>query len=496
MPSVTKGPMFSIKLKFILTAAVIVAATCITLGTWVWLEEKNHLYRELEGEGKLLLSTLKGPIINAILYEEIGVVEDVGLLDNFVEEIVGNKQVPIIYAFITDNGGKVLAHSEYRKFGTLCNDPLTLTALADGTYVKRVVRADTALGPFLDLAMPLRVSEKGWGVLRIAISLNPLEDHLASMKMRVLLFSGVFFFLGTGAFYIVGLKMSRPLQNLARAMTQVNHDFLDAAPIPKVRNDEIGQLQESFLEMLQRLKQSERERQQAVNQMIQNEKLATIGKLVAGVAHEVNNPLAAISTCIYNIERKLPPEFDKSIGTLKSGMSRIETIVRQLVDFSRVSELDLQPVQTGAIFREASGFAQMAIKRRPNITFVNTDTCPPMTIVVDKAKLHQVILNLIINAADASPEGGTIEYLAYCSDGFYCSAIRDYGTGIDPVDQDKIFELFYTTKGAGEGSGIGLAVCKSIVELHTGEILFKSNNGETTFIVKIPFHGGGTDGRA
>jgi len=494
MPSVIKGPIFSIKLKFILTAAVIVAATCITLGTWVWLEEKKHLYKELEGEGKLLLSSLKGPIINAILYEEIGVVEDVGLLDNFVEEIVGNKQLPIIYAFIADNGGKVLAHSDYRQFGALSNDPLTLTSLADGAYGKRIVRADH--GPFLDMAMPLRVSEKGWGVLRIAISLIPLEDHLASMKMRVLLFSGIFFFLGTGAFYIVGLKMSRPLQNLARAMTQVNHDFLDAAPIPRVRNDEIGQLQESFLEMLQRLKQSERERQLALNQMIQNEKLATIGKLVAGVAHEVNNPLAAISTCIFNIEKKLPPEFDKNIGTLKGGMSRIETIVRQLVDFSRVSELDLQPVQTEAFFREASEFAQMAIKRRHNITFINTDTCPPTTIVVDKPKLHQVILNLIINAADASPDGGTIEYLTYCSDGFYCSAIRDYGTGIDPGDHDKIFELFYTTKGAGEGSGIGLAVCKSIVELHTGEILFKSNNGETTFIVKIPLQGGGKDGRA
>jgi len=494
MPSVIKGPIFSIKLKFILTAAVIVAATCITLGTWVWLEEKKHLYKELEGEGKLLLSSLKGPIINAILYEEIGVVEDVGLLDNFVEEIVGNKQLPIIYAFIADNGGKVLAHSDYRQFGALSNDPLTLTSLADGAYGKRIVRADH--GPFLDMAMPLRVSEKGWGVLRIAISLIPLEDHLASMKMRVLLFSGIFFFLGTGAFYIVGLKMSRPLQNLARAMTQVNHDFLDAAPIPRVRNDEIGQLQESFLEMLQRLKQSERERQLALNQMIQNEKLATIGKLVAGVAHEVNNPLAAISTCIFNIEKKLPPEFDKNIGTLKGGMSRIETIVRQLVDFSRVSELDLQPVQTEAFFREASEFAQMAIKRRHNITFINTDTCPPTTIVVDKPKLHQVILNLIINAADASPDGGTIEYLTYCSDGFYCSAIRDYGTGIHPGDQDKIFELYYTTKGAGEGSGIGLAVCKSIVELHTGEILFKSNNGETTFIVKIPLQGGGKDGRA
>ncbi len=407
MPSVIKGPIFSIKLKFILTAAVIVAATCITLGTWVWLEEKKHLYKELEGEGKLLLSSLKGPIINAILYEEIGVVEDVGLLDNFVEEIVGNKQLPIIYAFIADNGGKVLAHSDYRQFGALSNDPLTLTSLADGAYGKRIVRADH--GPFLDMAMPLRVSEKGWGVLRIAISLIPLEDHLASMKMRVLLFSGIFFFLGTGAFYIVGLKMSRPLQNLARAMTQVNHDFLDAAPIPRVRNDEIGQLQESFLEMLQRLKQSERERQLALNQMIQNEKLATIGKLVAGVAHEVNNPLAAISTCIFNIEKKLPPEFDKNIGTLKGGMSRIETIVRQLVDFSRVSELDLQPVQTEAFFREASEFAQMAIKRRHNITFINTDTCPPTTIVVDKPKLHQVILNLNINAADASPEGGTIE---------------------------------------------------------------------------------------
>ena len=346
------------------------------------------------------------------------------------------------------------------------------------------------------MAMPLRISEKRWGVLRVGISLNPLEKHLADLKFRVLIFSGLFFLMGTGGFYIVGVRMSRPLQNLAKNMAQVNHDALDASPISRLRNDEIGLLQGSFVEMLQRLKQSELDRQQAVTQMIQNEKLVTIGKIVAGVAHEVNNPLAAISTCVYNIERKMPAEFKKSIDTLKGGMMRIETIVRQLVDFSRVTELELRPVRSDIFFKEASGFAQMAIKKRPRITLVTTDSCPPMTILIDKAKLHQVILNLIINAADASPEGGTVEYLTYCSEGFYCSAIRDHGAGIGPDDRDKIFELFYTTKLAGEGSGIGLAVCKSIVELHKGEIIFKSHPGETTFIVKIPLNGGGDHGRA
>jgi len=491
-----KAPFFfSIKTKFVLTAALIMALSSITWGSWAWYNEKQHLFEKLEGQGKLLLTSLKAPIINAIVYEEIGQVEDVGLLDNFVGEIVGNHELPTPYAFITDQEGKVLAHNHYEEFGKRYHDPLTLAALAGDNVQSRIVRDAPVIGPVLDMAMPLRISGKSWGMLRIGLSMIPMEGDLSILRMQILSFSALFFLIGTAIFYLIGRTMSRPLEQLSDAMADVNHESLEVTAAPRQRNDEIGLLQESFNEMLMRLKQSEQERQRAVSQMIQNEKLATIGKIVAGVAHEVNNPLAAISTSIYNLGGKAPQELKRYIEILKKGVHRIEAIVRQLTDFSRVNTLDLRPVPSDLFFKEAAGFAGMALKGT-DLRFVGTDSCPPTTLDIDKGKLHQVVLNLILNALDASPQQGIIEFLAYCHDGFYFLVVTDQGSGIPLEDREKIFEIFHTTKPAGEGSGIGLAICRSIVEMHRGEIILESRQGMTTFIVKIPLGRGDFHGQA
>lgn len=489
-----KTPLvFGIKTKFILISTLIVALSSITWGSWVWRNESRHLFEKLEGEGKLLLTSLKGPIINAMTYEEIGIVEDVGMLDDFVEEIVGSHQLPTVYAFITDREGKVLAHNRYEEFGKTYSDPLTLAALTGDDFMSRTVRKNRDNGPVLDIAIPLSVSGERWGTLRAGLSLAPLERELATLRAQVLTYSGFFFLIGTAIFYLVGHTMSQPLRQLADAMGDVSQESLEVRLLPKRRRDEIGLLQDSFLDMMRRLRTSEQERKRAVEQMIRSERLATIGKIVAGVAHEVNNPLAAISACIYNLEGKAPQELKRYTETLKGGMQRIETIVRQLSDFSQARTLDLSPVPSDLFFREAAGFAAMALKRL-DVTLVSMDSCPPTVLLIDKGKLHQVVLNLILNAAEASPPHGTIEFLAYAHDGFYVLAVKDQGGGIPQEEKEKIFEIFYTTKPAGEGSGIGLAVCRSIVEMHSGEIFFESRPGETTFIVKIPFDGGDSHG--
>lgn len=484
--------VFSIKTKFFLVAALMMALSSATWGGWAWYEERQHLHERLLKSGRQQLSTLRAPIINAFIYEEVGVMEDVGVLDTFVDDVVKNTDTPAVYAFITDQQGMVLAHNDYTKYGSIAPDPLTRAALGGREFLSAIVQPDPDGGRILDLALPLRVGEKNWGTLRVGYSLEPLERELVALKRQVFTFAGIFFLMGTALFYVVGFTMSRPLEQLSRAMTALDQQSLEIEPPPVGRRDEIGRLQESFRDMVLRLQRSERERRQAVERLVRAEKLAAIGELVAGVAHEVNNPLAAMSVSISGLEKKAPQELGRYVEILRIGSSRIETIVRQLTDFSRTGDISLRPTPSDDFFKETAGFAAMVLKKSP-VSFAARDDSPPVTLRLDKGKLHQVILNLLRNAADASPHQGPVELTARLDGEWYLIAVKDQGKGILPEEQGRIFELFYTTKPPGEGSGIGLAICRNIVEMHRGEIVVASCPGETVFTVKIPVGTGETD---
>lgn len=477
--------LFSIKAKFALLSAVIVALFTLTWGGQVIREEKLHLSQNLEVNGRLLLTSLKGPIINTIILGEMGLVP--GLLDNYVDEIVKNPSFPTNYAFIVDQEGKVVAHSDSGKYGKYYRDRLTRETLDGDQFRSTIVAGGT--GRTLDMALPLRIAGKSWGALRVGFDMTPSEQEYHSFKMRIMLFSLLIYIGCTVVFVIIGRAMSRPLQQLAFAMTHIDLGSFDAKPLPP-RNDEIGILQESFEHMLERLRKSEKEREEALTYVIQNEKMASIGKLVAGVAHEINNPLAAISASVYRLEGKFGPEDDSCWDIIKAGMGRIEKIVRQLSDFSRVGALELQRVPSDQFFLEAEAFGSMLLEQGRNLLVAVDDCRPPVLLHIDKAKLHQVLLNLLVNAAAASPPGAEVELRAALDEGGYRLTVRDCGSGIPEQDLDKIFDIFFTTKPAGAGSGIGLAVCKSIVDLHRGRMEVASSPGDTSFTVVIPLENG------
>lgn len=475
----------SIKTQFVLLALLLVAVSSILWGWWTWENERHLLYESLESEGKQLVASLASPIINALLYEEIGVIEEGGLLDNFIDEIMNNTGLSVMYAYVTDQNGKILAHNVYSEYGKTYTDSLLHAAISEKLYVSVLLPATAASPPVLDMAMPLHIYGKNWGALRVGISTAPLEKVLRSLARRIIVVSLAFFLFGAVVSYLIGLNMARPLQRLTSLMSAISSKNL-AIDLPSRRPDEIGALQESFREMLERLRHSEAEQERTLAQLIQSEKLASIGKIVAGVAHEVNNPLAAISTCIYNLEQQENVGRNRNLEIIKQGAERIERIVRQLRDFSRTGSLELQAIASDRFFAESTEFARMALKKH-NVRFTSEDLCRSQPkLCLDKGKMQQVILNLLFNAADVSPPHGSVHLCAFCADDTYCISVHDQGPGIHEVLGEKIFDIFYTTKPAGEGTGFGLAICKSIVEMHGGTIDFKSSPGDTTFIVRIP----------
>jgi len=479
-----KRTFVSIKTQFVLLAMLLVAVSSAMWGWWSWKTERHLLYQSLEGEGKQLVTSLASPIINALLYEEMGVIEEGGLLDNFIEEIMNNSGFPVVHAFVTDQTGKVLTHNNYSEYGKTYTDPLTHVATSEKRYSSHLIAATKTQPAILDMAMPLHIYGKNWGTLRVGVSTAPLEEELQALTRRIWGVSLVFFLFGSLLSYLIGMNMARPLQRLTALMSAVSTNNL-AVELPPRRPDEIGALQESFREMIERLRKSEAEREQAIARLVQSEKLASIGKIVAGVAHEVNNPLATIATCIHNLQAETTAP-NRNLEIISQGAERIERIVRQLTDFSRAGSLELQQLSSDSFFAESAEFGRMALRKHA-VRLVAVDTCQPAIMLsLDKGKMQQVLLNLLINAADASPSGASVTISASKAAGTYTLSVHDQGAGIPAQMQERIFDIFYTTKLAGQGTGIGLAICKSIVEMHGGTLRFESKPGDTTFTVSVP----------
>jgi two-component system NtrC family sensor kinase len=234
-------------------------------------------------------------------------------------------------------------------------------------------------------------------------------------------------------------------------------------------------------------------------QFYQAEKMATVGALAAGVAHEINNPLAAINGFAEGLQRriakirdKVDPEiladFTEYTETIIREGLRCRDIVQTLLTFSRPVAASLGPVDMNKCVKDTLFILKHHFKEQHNIA-VTTNLQPNLPLVMgDEPQLKQVIINLFTNAFDATREGGRISILTKATDsGGVMLIVEDTGCGIPEELHDKLFEPFFTTKPVGKGIGIGLSTCYSIVNNHHGEITVKSKQGEgTAFTVILP----------
>jgi PAS domain S-box-containing protein len=224
------------------------------------------------------------------------------------------------------------------------------------------------------------------------------------------------------------------------------------------------------------------------DQIRNSEKLASVGKLAAGVAHEINNPLGGILNCLYNF-RKGTLSADRQqeyLVSMEDGLRRVQKIVRQLLDFSQQHEPELSSTDLNAVIERVlvltnhaflANSIQLEAQLQPDL--------PPL--MVDQHMIEQVLMNLILNAVQAIRGGGTITISTRVAGEICAVEVRDTGCGIPPSVLPRIFDPFFTTKGTGEGTGLGLSVSLGIVERHGGRILVESEVGKgTVFTVCLP----------
>jgi two-component system NtrC family sensor kinase len=224
----------------------------------------------------------------------------------------------------------------------------------------------------------------------------------------------------------------------------------------------------------------------AQSQLIRSEKLASLGRLAAGIAHEVNNPLQAIRNClelaIEDIEADR--EVDKELLTVaEQDVQRIRRIVRQLLDFSRPGSGELQPLDVSHVVQSVLHLVDRQLLRT-NIK-LTTDIGRTSKVEMNEDQFKQVILNLILNAQEAMPTGGNLSVSVQQLDSEVFVSFADTGAGIPEKDLAKIFDPFFSTKV--DGTGLGLAVSYGIIEGHGGRIEVSSKVEQgSTFTVVLP----------
>ena len=224
------------------------------------------------------------------------------------------------------------------------------------------------------------------------------------------------------------------------------------------------------------------------DQMLQTEKLTSLGLLAAGVAHEVNTPLAVISNYIQMLAKQIPADDprQKTIERIVKQTFRASEIVNNLLNFSRTGGRESAEIDLNAVLDETLTLVQHPLKTaQVGVVRAYTENLPP--IIGSQTRLQQVFLNLLLNARDAMPSGGMVEIRTMANNGSVEIEITDNGAGIPAENLHRIFDPFFTTKASGRGTGLGLSVSYGIIKEHAGKVDVRSTPGKgTSFHLAFP----------
>ena len=323
------------------------------------------------------------------------------------------------------------------------------------------------------------------GALSITIPIAWADTFIQSNNITIL-FLGFVSVLAAAAVMLLLFNrlVARPIHQLSQAMTVFPEQTVEALDLPK-SSDEIGHLSTSFAALCQRLAASQRALAAAGEQGFRAEKLAALGQLTAGIAHEINNPLAGMLNCVTSMEEE-PENLDlqkRYLPLLRTGLRRIESTMRQLLKYGRVEPLQIHQVDIDTVILDCLELLGYRLK---NIV-VNLDLRFKALCCIDSEAIKQIVMNIILNAAQAMPEGGNLNISSWAEKECIILTITDTGIGIAEGMQDKIFDPFFTTKEVGEGTGLGLAVTLAMVQRLNGQIEVRSQpGGGATFTVTLP----------
>ncbi len=369
-----------------------------------------------------------------------------------------------------------------------------------------IIDVDTSdLGKVVRFIAPLRVTDSclgcharhGYkigdirGALSITIPIN-WAHKLIRRNLNSLIFIGVasILIVTVALFLMFESLIVHRISRLTQAMDSFPEDPPEQYLLPSLFKDELDSVSGNFVLFCDRLKKSQEELLKTKAQAHLSEKMASLGILTAGIAHEVNNPLGGMLNCVKSM-RENPDDrelVERYLPLLDKGLRQIEMTMRQLLNFGRTEALKARKINIRVLIEECVVLLSYKLK---NIR-LESDITVAGEHLLDAEALKQIIINIGLNAIQAMPYGGKLSISCRESAQELTLIFRDTGIGISEEHLPYIFDPFFTTKGVGEGTGLGLAVTYSLVQRMNGSITVKSKPGQgSVFTIIIPVAGSG-----
>lgn len=487
------------------------------------------LYEQMERKAEVVITTLAEDLIHPVYYLDIETITD---LFTTIRD-----QRDTIYVYLYDVDGKIISDGTEET-------PLLHKVLTDEVSRKAVASEKFLLqreGDILDVSMPIYIEDEKLGGVRIGFSLEKIkadilrqkkaigsitEKNMKSTLVTSMVISGILIFLGIIFALKIAQLLVKPILKLINVTRKVGKGDL-TAKVEIKSGDELEEMANSFNQMtedLYNLHQEEKEMAKKIavaeekaryttileeknqqletayqqlkstqRQLIQSEKMATVGTLAGGMAHEINTPLGTILTNTEMLLREVKnKEQGASLKLIEGATKRCRDIVQFLLKYSRGAPVEFQPVELNKIIDDACFLLEHQLSN-DGIT-INKKYGVLSKIEGNVNELEQVITNVILNSKDAiiktynqKSGEGNIQIKTYQKENSLFIDIQDNGCGIPKKDIDRIFDPFFTTKDIGKGTGLGLSVSHRIIERHNGEIKVESEPGQgTTVRIKLP----------
>ncbi|MCX8030852.1 MAG: ATP-binding protein [Thermodesulfovibrionales bacterium] len=507
----------SIGWKIFISFLLIFLVIVLSINFLILNYQKKSLRNQINSNVSVALENLSKEVIdNLIFFDPLAIDEKITLAMN---------NPGMAYIMLIDRNGRVVGHNNKNKLGRFIE--------LDYNKWQRIDQEE-----ILHINIPIVYGDSYFGILRAGISENKISLHIdesiKDLKNYIFIISSFAFFMTIILSFMLSRTLIKPLQRLKNKMSSIQTDKLELCENPtnvlckdvfqcektycvaygKERcwiikeakencsefyhsnckdcyvykfscGDEIGYLIETFNEMIIKLKRSLEELDRATKEKLRLEKSSAMAEMAMTVAHEIKNPLNAIKASTSYLKANFQGEVLREFLTIiDKETERLNELITSFLSYARPVPLKYEKGNINHVIKDVIKLVETEIKEGEKTLEISFDTTIPH-FYFDHHQLKQAVLNLLVNATDATKSGDTISIKTEKSNGNVKITIKDTGSGVPEDLIDKIFEPFFTTKTTG--SGLGLACVERIIKDHEGNISVKSKKNEgAEFIIKLP----------